>query len=78
MAIERFNSCENIVALANELGIQRTLLYKWRQKFEADVSQCKSAKDSARQCELRKLHENDQEIFSFSKSRGPYNHSNFW
>jgi len=24
------------VALADELGIQRTLLYKWRKKFEAD------------------------------------------
>jgi transposase-like protein len=35
MAIER-NSCENIVALANALGIQRTLRYKWRKKFEAD------------------------------------------
>src|ERR1700730_7158683 len=30
MAVERFNNCQNIVALAKELGIQRRLLYKWR------------------------------------------------
>jgi hypothetical protein len=34
MAVERFNSCENIVALAKKLGIQRRLLYKWREDFE--------------------------------------------
>jgi transposase-like protein len=30
MAVERFNNCQSIVALAKELGIQRRLLYKWR------------------------------------------------
>lgn len=28
MAVERFNNCANIVALENELSIQRRLLYK--------------------------------------------------
>jgi transposase-like protein len=37
MAVERFNSCENIVALAKVLGIQR-LLYKWREDFEVTDS----------------------------------------
>jgi len=31
MAVERFNNCQNIAALAKELGIQRRLLYKWRR-----------------------------------------------
>lgn len=33
--VDHLNSCENIVALAKERGIQRTLLYKWRRQFEA-------------------------------------------
>jgi transposase-like protein len=34
MAVERLNHCENIVELANELGISRRLLYGWREKLE--------------------------------------------
>jgi hypothetical protein len=29
-AVERMNACDNIVRLARELGVSRTLLYKWR------------------------------------------------
>jgi len=34
MAVERLNSCENIVALSKELGVHRRLLYKWRDELE--------------------------------------------
>ena len=32
MAVERMKGCENIVALSEELGVHRRLLYKWRDK----------------------------------------------
>ena len=34
MAVERLNQCENIVALSQELGVSRRLLYTWREKLE--------------------------------------------
>ena len=34
MAVNRLKQCENIVALAKELGISRRLLYTWREKLE--------------------------------------------
>ena len=34
MAVERLKSCENIVALSEELGVHRRLLYKWRDQLE--------------------------------------------
>ena len=34
MAVERMKRCDNIVALAEELGIHRRLLYKWRDQLE--------------------------------------------
>jgi len=34
MAVERLKSCENIVALLEELGVHRRLLYKWRDQLE--------------------------------------------
>lgn len=33
-AVERLKHCENIVALAKELGIHRRLLYAWRDQLE--------------------------------------------
>ena len=33
MAVERLKGCDNIVALAGELGVRR-LLYKWRDQLE--------------------------------------------
>jgi hypothetical protein len=30
MAVERLQSCDNTVALSEELGVHRRLLYKWR------------------------------------------------
>ena len=34
MAVERLKSCDNIVALAEELGVRRRMLYKWRDQLE--------------------------------------------
>jgi len=34
MVVERLKSCDNIVALAHELGLHRRLLYKWRDQLE--------------------------------------------
>src|ERR1700730_18391629 len=33
-AVQRLKSCENIVALSEELGVHRRLLYKWRDLLE--------------------------------------------
>jgi len=30
MAVERMRNCDNVSALAKELGIDRTVLYHWR------------------------------------------------
>ena len=32
MALERLKVCENVTVLAKELGVDRTLLYKWRDQ----------------------------------------------
>jgi transposase len=34
MAMERLKSCLNVTALSRELGLHRTLLYKWRERME--------------------------------------------
>jgi transposase-like protein len=34
MALERLKGCDNIVALSEELGVHRRLLYKWRDQLE--------------------------------------------
>ena len=33
-AVERLKSCDNIVALSQELGVHRRLLYQWRDRAE--------------------------------------------
>jgi transposase-like protein len=35
MAVERLKRCDNIVALAEELGVHRRLLYRWRDQLDA-------------------------------------------
>jgi hypothetical protein len=35
MALERMKQCENVSALANELGIDRTVLYHWKNHLKA-------------------------------------------
>ena len=34
MAVDRLRKCDNVVALSEELGVHRRLLYKWRQQLE--------------------------------------------
>ena len=34
-AVQRLKSCDNIVALAEELGVHRRMFYRWRDQFEA-------------------------------------------
>ena len=38
MAVDRLMQCDNIVALAKELGISRRRLYTWREKLESRES----------------------------------------
>ena len=33
-AVERMNTCENIVRLARELGVARRVLYNWRGRMD--------------------------------------------
>jgi transposase-like protein len=33
-AVERMQTCDNIVGLARELGVARRLLYVWRERFD--------------------------------------------
>jgi transposase len=35
MAVERLKACDNIVALSQELGVHRRLLYQWRDRPDA-------------------------------------------
>jgi hypothetical protein len=35
MALERMRNCENVSALAEELGIHRTVLYHWKNHIKA-------------------------------------------
>jgi len=53
MAVERLNHCENIVELANELGISRRLLYTWREKLEP-MERSEGPPANARETTLRK------------------------
>ena len=34
MAVDRLRKCDNVVALSEELGVHRRLLYKWRKQME--------------------------------------------
>ena len=34
MAVERLKGCDNVLALAKELGVHQRLLYKWRDRLE--------------------------------------------
>jgi transposase-like protein len=53
MAVDRLNQCENIVALAKELGISRRLLYTWREQLEPRSSG-EGAPGTSREVTLRK------------------------
>jgi transposase-like protein len=53
MAVERLNQCENIVALSQELGVSRRLLYTWREKLEP-VERSEGPPANSRETTLRK------------------------
>jgi transposase-like protein len=53
MAVERLKICDNIVALSQELGVHRRLLYQWRDQTEAWQSE-ESPPGNSRESPLRK------------------------
>ena len=53
MAVDRLTQCDNIGALAKELGISRRLLYTWREKLES-VESGEGPPENAREATLRK------------------------
>ena len=53
MAVDRLQQCDNIVALAKELGISRRLLYTWREKLEP-LERSKRPPATSREATLRK------------------------
>lgn len=54
MAVERLNSCDNIVALSEELGVHRRLLYQWRDRSDAMEGDEESPPGDSRELTLRK------------------------
>lgn len=52
MALERMRSCANVSALAQELGVDRTVLYHWRNRMQPDEGAGSTANSPVR--ELRK------------------------
>jgi len=52
MAVELLKSCENVVALAEELGVHRRLLYKWRDQMEP-IDDGQSPPENSKERELR-------------------------
>ena len=53
-AVERLKSCENIVALSQELGVHRRLLYKWRDQLDPIEPREESPPQNPRESTLRK------------------------
>ena len=53
MAVDRLTQCDNIVALAKELGISRWLLYTWREQLEP-VEHGDAPPATSREATLRK------------------------
>jgi transposase-like protein len=54
MAVERLKSCDNITALAQELGVNRRILYKWRDQLDPATSSNKSPAQASQEFTLRK------------------------
>ena len=58
MAVERLKTSDNIVALSQELGVHRRLLYHWRDRWDALDGEEESAPEDSE--ELALLKENSQ------------------
>jgi transposase len=54
MAVERMKRCENIVALSEELGVSRRLLYRWRYQLDPVDGGHEPPPESPRESTLRK------------------------
>jgi transposase len=54
MAVERMKGCENIVALSEELGVSRRLLYRWRHQLDPIDGGHEPPTESPRESTLRK------------------------
>ena len=54
MAVERLRSCDNIVALSQELGVHRRLLYQWRDRLDTGGGDEESPPGNTRESTLRK------------------------
>lgn len=54
MAVERLKSCDNIVALSQELGVHRRLLYQWRDRLDAVDGDEEFPPGNSRESTLRK------------------------
>jgi transposase-like protein len=52
MAVERLETCDNVVALSQELGVHRRLLYKWRDQLEP-IDDGETPPENAKERELR-------------------------
>ena len=52
MAVERLKGCGNIVALSEELGVHRRLLYKWRDQLEP-IEDGQGPPENSKERELR-------------------------
>jgi transposase-like protein len=55
-AVARMNACENIVTLSRELGLTRSLLYKWRYRLEPPDAQVEGvvSTQNSRESRLRR------------------------
>ena len=55
MALERLKSCESVTALSKELGIHRSLLYKWRDAVDRRNGRPAKSGERGLRGEIRKL-----------------------
>jgi transposase len=54
-AVQRMRNCENIVALAEEIGVSRIQLYRWRDQQDlAEQGGGESSSQNSRESTLRK------------------------
>ena len=56
-AIERLKTCGNVTALAQELGVERTLLYKWRERYVGGEGKEEAPKDSSQRRRSQEIDE---------------------
>lgn len=52
MAVERLRNCDNVIALTEELGINRRQLYRWHDQLEP-IDDGQAAPENGRERELR-------------------------